>query len=54
MGTKMEMLFPQGKKKTLTLSYDDGTIHDRKFVKIMNEYGIKGTFNLECFLRRNK
>lgn len=46
MGTKMEMLFDGGKRKALTLSYDDGTIHDRKLVAMMNEYGIRGTFNL--------
>ena len=46
MGTKMEMLFDGGKRKVLTLSYDDGTIHDRRLVAMMNEYGIRGTFNL--------
>ena len=46
MGTKMEMLFDGGKRKALTLSYDDGTIHDRRLVAMMNEYGIRGTFNL--------
>ncbi|MDR1705175.1 MAG: polysaccharide deacetylase family protein, partial [Clostridiales bacterium] len=32
--------------KALTLSYDDGTIHDRKMIEIMNHYGIRGTFHL--------
>ncbi len=39
-------LFPGGKKKTLTLSYDDGTIHDRRFVELLNTNGIRGTFHL--------
>lgn len=39
MGTKMEMLFDGGKRKVLTLSYDDGTIYDRRLVAMMNEYG---------------
>lgn len=38
--------FPGFKLKALTLSYDDGTIHDRRLVSIMKKYGIKGTFNL--------
>jgi peptidoglycan-N-acetylglucosamine deacetylase len=39
-------MFPQGKMKALTLSYDDGVEQDRKLVEILNRYGIKATFNL--------
>ncbi len=39
-------LFPGGKPKCLTLSYDDGRDHDRRLVEIMNRYGIRGTFHL--------
>lgn len=45
----MEILYDyykDGKKKAITLSYDDGTIFDRRMVEIMNRYGIRGTFNL--------
>ncbi len=38
--------FPEGKHKVLTMSYDDGRVEDRRLVKIFNENGIKGTFNL--------
>ena len=38
--------FPGFKDKALTLSYDDGTIYDRKLIDIMNKNGLKGTFNL--------
>lgn len=38
--------FPEGKYKVLTLSYDDGKIEDRRLVSLCNQYGIKGTFNL--------
>lgn len=38
--------FPNGTKKALTLSYDDGVIQDQKLVSLMDKYGIKGTFNL--------
>lgn len=35
-----------GKKKAVTFSYDDGVTQDRRLVKMMNDYGVKGTFNL--------
>ena len=38
--------FPDGKGKAVTLSYDDGTIHDVKLSEIINRYGLKCTFNL--------
>lgn len=39
-------LFPQGKTRALTMSYDDCQIYDRRLVSIFNQYGIKGTFHL--------
>jgi peptidoglycan/xylan/chitin deacetylase (PgdA/CDA1 family) len=42
----MNNVFPNGKMKALTLSYDDGVEQDRKLVEILNRYGIKATFNL--------
>lgn len=42
----MRMRFKDGKQKALTLSYDDGFIHDIRFVGLMDKYGIKGTFNI--------
>ena len=42
----VEMLFPQGKSKALILSFDDGNVADRHLVKLMNEYGLVGTFHL--------
>ena len=42
--------FPGGKHKVLTLSYDDGKIPDRKLLDILNEHGIRGTFNLNSGL----
>ena len=35
-----------GKRRALTLSYDDGGIQDVRLIEIMNKYGIKGTFHL--------
>ena len=40
------MLFPEGKRRALTLSYDDGVLQDRRLIKMMNECGVRGTFNL--------
>lgn len=45
-----QMLFPGGKKKAFTMSYDDGVVQDRQLLSIMKQYGIKGTFNLNSGL----
>ncbi len=39
-------LFPGGKPKAVTFSYDDGTVSDRQLVKIFNKYNLKATFNI--------
>lgn len=44
--------FPGFKKKAFTLSYDDGTIHDKKFVELIDKYGLKCTFNLNSDLKK--
>lgn len=38
--------FPDGKRKALVMSYDDGVTHDRRLVDIFNKHGIRGTFHL--------
>lgn len=43
---KIEMLFPEGKIKALILSFDDGQDADKRLVKLMNDYGLTGTFHL--------
>ena len=40
------LLFPQGRKKALTLSYDDGVEQDRRLIGILDKHGIRATFNL--------
>lgn len=42
----IKMCYPQGKEYVVTMSYDDGQIHDRRLVEMFNRYGIKGTFHL--------
>ena len=47
MGKRFDtMLFPGGKSKAFTLSYDDGVRQDRRLIEMMNKYNIKGTFNI--------
>lgn len=46
--------FPGGRVKALTLSYDDGRVHDRRLVETMNRYGLKGTFHLNSGLFGNE
>lgn len=41
-------LFPEGKVKALTFSYDDGVRFDGKLMEIFRKYGMKGTFNLNA------
>lgn len=43
---KRMMRFPGGKAKAVTLSYDDSIEADKKLVDLMEQYQIKGTFNL--------
>ena len=39
-----------GSKKVFLLSFDDGTVYDRRFVELLNRYGIPCTFNLNSGL----
>ncbi len=40
--------WPEGKAGALTTSWDDGTIHDRRLVSILNAHGLKGSFHLNA------
>ena len=42
----MRFVYPQGKAKALTFSYDDAQHYDRELVPIFNKYGMKATFHL--------
>ncbi len=35
-----------GKNKSVTFSYDDDKLYDRRLVELFNQYGLKATFNL--------
>lgn len=43
---KYQVLFPEGKKKAVTFSYDDGQYFDRRLVEMFNKYNVKATFHL--------
>ena len=43
------MQFPGGRKKALTLSYDDGVQQDIRLIEILDKYGIKCTFNINGY-----
>lgn len=42
----MYMKLKDGKSKVLTLSYDDAVVQDIRLIKILDQYGIRGTFNI--------
>lgn len=43
---KRVMRFPMGRKKAVTLSYDDNMEEDKRLIALMEKYQMKGTFNL--------
>lgn len=42
--------FPGGLRFAVTMSYDDGHLHDERLISIFNQHGIKGTFHLNSGL----
>ncbi len=51
MGKRFDSLvFPGGKSKACTFSYDDGVVQDRRLAPLLRERGIKCTFNLNAGL----
>ncbi len=41
-----KIVWPEGRERALTLSYDDGVQQDRRLVALLRKYGVKATFNL--------
>lgn len=46
MGVYHFLRYPGGLCKAVTLSYDDGSVHDRKLTEIIAPYGLRCTFNV--------
>lgn len=44
------MLWPNGRRKAFTLSYDDGVTQDIRLIELLNKYQVKATFNLNSGL----
>lgn len=55
MGKRFDtLLFPGGKSKAFTLSYDDGVVQDRRLAALFRQYGLKCSFNLGSGLLGHK
>ena len=50
MVMSVDLRFPDGKAKALTLSYDDGVEYDIRLMEILNAHGLKCTFNINSGL----
>ena len=46
--------YPYGKKKAFNVTYDDGVLQDVRFVELLHQYGLKGTFNLNSALMESE
>ena len=46
----MYICFKDGKRKAMTLSYDDGVVQDIRLSEILKKHGIKCTFNISSGL----
>ena len=42
--------FPGFRKRAVCLSYDDGTVHDRRLLEILDRYGLRATVHLNSGL----
>lgn len=42
----MRFVYPNGLRKALTFSYDDGQSFDRRLAELLRSHGMKGTFHL--------
>ncbi len=50
----IQKLYPGGREKAFSLSYDDGVYQDIRLVDLLNRYGLKGTFNLNTGLMKTE
>lgn len=46
-------IYPNGKRRIVTFSYDDGPAQDERLVALFNRYGVKATFHLNGGKYRN-
>ena len=49
MGLRLDrILFPEGKGKAVTFSFDDAVVEDARMADLLREYQLKATFNVNC------
>ena len=48
------LVFPGGKTRAFTLSYDDCVVQDRRLAELFRQYALKCTFNLNSALLGRK
>ena len=48
--TRKYFIFPGFKRMAVTLSYDDAVKQDKRLISIMQQHGLKGTFNVNSGL----
>lgn len=46
-------VFPGGKRRIVTFSFDDGQPNDKRLAELFRKYGVKGTFHLNGRMYRN-
>lgn len=47
-------IYPGGKRRIVTFSYDDGSSNDRRLIELFDRYGVKATFHLNGGKYREK
>lgn len=47
-------VYPGGKRRIVTFSYDDGSKNDVRLIELFNKYGVKGTFHLNSRVFNDK
>lgn len=45
-----KLLFPGGRPKAITMSFDDATLNDRRLIRILNAFGVRGTFHVPFYM----
>jgi len=45
-----DLTYPDGNKKAIIFSFDDGLVQDHRLVELLNKYNLVGTFNLSSGL----
>ncbi len=47
-------LYPGAKRRAFTFSFDDGVVQDRRFIELLNQHSLRGTFHLNSAFLGNE